>query len=101
MTTPNPKQNQKPYGGLPPLAPPLEPLPRFPQNLNPIGWNEEPLQGKEPPIFDGNQQKTDGFLHELRLYQFVNATHLIMMNPWQKVTHALTYVDGPNIYKWK
>ena len=24
-----------------------------------------------------------------------------MMNPWQKVAHALTYVDGPNIYKWK
>ena len=24
-----------------------------------------------------------------------------MMNPWQKVAHALTYVDGPNIYEWK
>ena len=24
-----------------------------------------------------------------------------MMNLWQKVAHALTYVDGPNIYKWK
>ena len=24
-----------------------------------------------------------------------------MTNPWQKVAHALTYVNGPNIYKWK
>ena len=24
-----------------------------------------------------------------------------MMNPWQKVAHALTYVSGPNIYEWK
>ena len=27
--------------------------------------------------------------------------HLIMMNPWQKVAHALTYVNGPHIYEWK
>jgi hypothetical protein len=24
-----------------------------------------------------------------------------MINPWQKVAHALTYVNGPNIYEWK
>ena len=24
-----------------------------------------------------------------------------MINPWQKVAHALTYVSGPNIYEWK
>ena len=24
-----------------------------------------------------------------------------MTSPWQKVAHALTYVDGPNIYEWK
>ena len=24
-----------------------------------------------------------------------------MINPWQKVTHALTYVSGPNVYEWK
>ena len=81
--------------------PPLGPLPQFPQNPNPIGWGEEPLQGKEPPVFDGNRQETDHFIHELRLYQFVNTTHPIMTNPWQKVAHALTYVSGLNIYEWK
>jgi hypothetical protein len=66
-----------------------------------MGWDEEPLQGKEPHTFNRDQQKTDGFLHELHLYQFVNATHLIMTNPWQKVTHTLTYINRPNVYKWK
>ena len=68
---------------------------------NPILGDEEFLQGKEPPVFDGNRRETDHFLHELRLYQFVNALHPVMTNPWQKVAHALTYVNGPNVYEWK
>ena len=24
-----------------------------------------------------------------------------MTNPWQKVAHALTHVNGPNVYEWK
>ena len=24
-----------------------------------------------------------------------------MTNPWQKVAHALTYMNGPNVYEWK
>ena len=90
MTTPNPKPSQKPFGGPPPPAPPPGPPPRLPQNPNPMGVDEEPLQGKEPPVFEGDRRKTDHFLHELRLYQFINATHPIMTNPWQKVAHALT-----------
>ena len=100
-TTLNPKPLQRPFRGPPPSAPPPGPPPRLPQNLNPIRGDEEPLQGKEPPIFEGDRWKTDHFLHELRLYQFMNATHPIMMNPWQKVAHALTYVNGPNVYEWK
>ena len=99
-TTPNPKPSQKPFRGPPPTPPPGPP-PRLPQNLNPIGADEGPLQGKKPPVFEGDRQKTDHFLHELHLYQFVNATHPVMTNPWQKVAHALTYVNGPNIYEWK
>ena len=100
-TTPNLKPSQKPFGGPPPPVPPLGLPPRLPLNPNPIGVDEEPLQGKEPPIFKGDRQKTDHFLYELCLYQFVNATHPVMMNPWQKVAHALTYVSGPNVYEWK
>ena len=99
--TPDPKPSQKPFGGPPPLAPPPGPPPQPPQNPILVGQDNESLQGKEPFVFNGNQQQTDCFLHELRLYQFMNTTHPIMMNPWQKVAHALTYVSGPNVYKWK
>ena len=64
-TTPNPKPSQKPFGGPPPPAPPPEPPPQLPQNPNPTGVDEGPLQGKEPPIFDGDRQNADRFLHEL------------------------------------
>ena len=100
-TTPNPKPLQQPFGGPPPPVPPSGPPPQLPQNPNLIRADEGPLQGKEPPVFEGDRQKTDHFLHKLHLYQFVNATHPIMTNPWQKVTHALTYMNGPNIYEWK
>ena len=100
-TTPNPKPSQIPFGGPPPPAPPPGPLPQLPPNPHPTPGEDESLQGNEPFVFDGNRRKTDQFLHELRLYQFVNATHPIMMNPWQKVAHALTYVNGPNVYEWK
>jgi hypothetical protein len=97
-----------PRGPSPP-CPPTPPSPSFrgsspgplPPQPNPILGDEESLQGKEPTTFDRDRQKTDGFLHEVRLYQFVNATHPIMTNPWQKTTHALTYMDGPEIYEWK
>ena len=99
LSSPPPRGPSPPRPPTPPSPPTRGPSPGPP--LNPIPGDEESLQGKEPPVFDGNRQETDHFLHELRLYQFVNALHPIMINPWQKVTHALTYVNGPNIYEWK
>ena len=91
-----------PRGPSPPRPPSRGPLPGpLPPQPNPILGDEESFQGKEPTTFDRDREKTDEFLHELRLYQFVNTTHLIMMNLWQKVAHALTYVSGPNVYEWK
>jgi hypothetical protein len=56
------------------------------------GFNNEVLQGKEPSLFDGNQLKTDSFIHELRLYQFVNATHPIMIDCYGTAACGLCYV---------
>ena len=96
---PPPRGPSPPRPPTPPSPPARGPSPR--PLPNPIPGGEESLQGKEPPIFDGNRQETDRFLHELRLYQFVNTLHPIMTNPWQKVAHALTYVNSPNVYEWK
>ena len=99
---PLPRGSSPPRSPTPPSPPSRGPSPGpLPQQPNPIQRDDKPLQGREPFVFDGNRRKTDHFLHELRLYQFVNTTHLIMTNPWQKVAHALTYVNGPNIYEWK
>ena len=96
---PPPRGPSPPHPPTPPSPPTRGPSPG--PLLNPILGDEESLQGKEPFIFNGNRQETDHFLNELRLYQFVNAAHPVMMNPWQKVAHALTYVRGLNIYEWK
>jgi hypothetical protein len=79
------------------MAPPNQ---NFPQN--PAGGSDdEILQGKEPLLFDGDRLKTDAFIHELKLYQFVNATHPIMIDPARRVAHALTYLTGTKVYEWK
>ena len=99
---PPPRGPSPPHPPTPPSPPSRGPTPGPPPRLlNPIPGDDEPLQGKEPPVFEGDRHKTDHFLHELRLYQFVNITHPIIINPWQKVAHALTYVSGPNVYEWK
>jgi hypothetical protein len=87
---------------MPPLPPPQAPPPN--PNIPQIpggGFDDDILQGKEPPLFDGNRLKTNMFIHELKLYQFVNATHLIMTDPACRVAHALTYLTGTEIYEWK
>ena len=98
---PPPRGPSPPHPPTPPSPPSRGPSPGPLPLPNPIQGDEESLQGKEPTVFDGNREKTDGFLHELRLYQFVNATHPIMTNPQQKIAHALTYMEGPEVYEWK
>ena len=61
-----PRGPSPPRPPTPPSPPSREPSPRLPlQQPNPIRGDDEPLQGKEPPVFDGDRQKTDHFLHEL------------------------------------
>ena len=95
-----PRGPSPPRPPTPPSPPSRGPSPG-PLPPQPIQGDEEPLQGKEPTVFNEDREKTDGFLHELRLYQFVNAAHLIMTTLSQKVAHALTYMEGPEVYEWK
>ena len=59
------------------------------------------LEGKEPTIFSGDRAKADKFMHELKLYQFLNANAPIMTDPYQKVAHALTFIQGAAVAEWK
>ena len=50
------------------------------------------LEGKEPTIFSGDRARANEFMHELKLYQFLNANAPIMNDPYRKVAHALTFI---------
>jgi hypothetical protein len=40
-------------------------------------------------------------MHELKLYQFLNSTAPVMTDPYQKVAHALTFIQGSAVAEWK
>ena len=40
-------------------------------------------------------------MHELKLYQFLNSNALIMNDPYRKVAHALTFIQGAAVAEWK
>jgi Retrotransposon gag protein len=71
--------------------------PNVPQNL----IDDEPLQGREPSTFNGNRSKSDEFMHELKLYQFLNDTHPIIRDEHRRVAHALGYIQGISTFEWK
>ena len=59
------------------------------------------LEGKEPTIFLGDRARANEFMHELKLYQFLNLNTPIMTDPYRKVAHALTFIQGTAIAEWK
>ena len=59
------------------------------------------LEGKEPTVFTGDRAKADEFMHELKLYQFLNSTAPVMTDPYRKVAHALMFVQGSVVAEWK
>ena len=59
------------------------------------------LKGKEPTIFARDRAKADEFMHELKLYQFLNVNTSLMQDPYQKVAHALTFIQGAAVAEWK
>ena len=59
------------------------------------------LKGKEPTIFSSDRAKADKFMHELKLYQFLNSNAPIMTDPYRKVAHTLTFIQGAAVAEWK
>jgi len=45
--------------------------------------------------------KSDEFMHELKIFQFTDADHPIMLDPYHRVAHALTYVQGCAITEYR
>ena len=63
----------------------------------PIGMG---LRGLIPGIFDGNKNKFDQFLAEIKVYHAVNKNSNQIMNPYNKVMTIIPLIRGPNVYTW-
>ena len=59
------------------------------------------LERTEPTIFTRDRAKADEFMHELKLYQFLNSNAPLMNDAYRKVAHALTFIQGAAVAEWK
>jgi hypothetical protein len=53
-----------------------------------------------PTTFNGNQTKTDQFIHEFGLYHVVNLDNATIVSPFRHVTLTLTFMRGPKVDNW-
>ena len=85
-------------GGVPTPAPAT-----LAATIIPIHYSRKKSQTKrkKPMIFTKDQGKADKFMHELKLYQFLNGATPLMQDLYWKVAHALTFIQGPAVTKWK
>jgi len=51
-------------------------------------------------MFTGDRKKTKDWLHQFRLYAFVNFDKQVIQNPMQRLALALTYIDGEKVREW-
>ena len=80
-------------GGGPAQLPAAQPAAPHPGNGK--------LEGKEPTIFTRDRAKADEFMHELKLYQFLNLNAPLMNDAYRKVAHTLTFIQGATVAEWK
>jgi len=59
------------------------------------------LKGNPPVTFDGDRNKSRGFLVAFKLYKGVNRQNSSMTNPYSRVLNILTYIEGDNVNSWK
>ena len=94
-------------GGAGPPGPPGGPNPPAPPTQNPppgqaglVPAANGALKGHAPEIFDRDRRKTTKFVLEFDLWRMCNINAKIMMNPFQRVAVALSYIKGPRVGDW-
>ena len=58
------------------------------------------LKGHAPEIFDGQRKNASKFMREFGLWKICNIRNESMMNPFQRVALALSYIKGPRVDDW-
>lgn len=60
----------------------------------------ESMNGLPPEIFDGQRKTASKFMTRLRLWKFCNPQDESMLNPFERVALALSYMKGGKVDDW-
>jgi hypothetical protein len=60
----------------------------------------ESMIGHPPEIFDGQRKNTSKFMTEFRLWEILNSQNESIVNPFQRVALALSYMKGAMVEDW-
>jgi hypothetical protein len=58
------------------------------------------MRGHTPEIFDGQCKNAAEFMHKFGLWKICNVCNEVMINPFQRVALALSYIKGPKVDDW-
>ena len=101
---PGPPTGGPPAGG-PPAPPPPPPGGNPPAQpaqaqAGPLPAPNGSLKGHPPEIFDGQRKNATKFGREFGLWRICNSRNEAMVNPYQRVALALSYIKGPRVDDW-
>ena len=58
------------------------------------------MKGHAPEIFDGQRKNAAKFMREFGLWKICNVRNEAMINPFQRIALALSYMKGPKVDDW-
>jgi len=58
------------------------------------------MRGHPPEIFDGQRKNTAKFIKEFGLWKICNMRNKGMLNPFNRVALALSYIKGVHVDDW-
>ena len=58
------------------------------------------MKGHTPEIFDGQRKNAAKFMREFGLWKICNVRNKAMINPFQRIALALSYMKGPKVDDW-
>ena len=87
-------------GGQGPGANPAAPIPPPAQQAGALPGANGAMKGHAPKIFDGQRKNAAKFMREFGLWKICNVQNEAMINPFQRIALALSYMKGPKVDDW-
>ena len=87
-------------GGQGPGANPAAPNPPPAQQAGVLPGANGAMKGHAPEIFDGQRKNAAKFMREFGLWKICNVRNEAMINPFQRIALALSYMKGPKVDDW-